>query len=190
MSARLTVVTGPMFSGKTETLLWYARRAQIAELPIQTFVPAMDTRHGEGIVRSHAGHDLQGYGVGVWTVSPETIHVLASRLRFDSMLVLIDEAQFMPEGIVEQVQKMLTKSRHVVVAGLSQDFAQRPFGFMPQLLALADDVQKLTAICSDCKADNATLTRRLTASKDQVQLGGMKQYAPVCRRCFTSRSAE
>lgn len=187
MTAKLTVVTGPMFAGKTETALRYAKRALLAQRPVQAFVPELDTRHGVGAVRSHAGNSLEALGVSAWTVSQDNIRDLHKRPRFDNMLVLIDEAQFMPDAVIEQVQLILRKPRHVVVCGLSTDFAQRPFGAMPTLLAIADEVVKLTAICSDCKSDNASLTHRLTASVARVELGGSDIYAPLCRACYGER---
>lgn len=187
MTPKLTVVTGPMFSGKTETALRYAKRALIAQRPVQAFVPEMDTRHGVGAVRSHAGNSLEALGVSAWTVAPENICDLHKRPRFDNMLVLLDEVQFMPESIVEQVHYILQKPRHVVVCGLATDFTQRPFGAMPALLAIADEVVKLTAICSDCKSDTATLTFKTNGSAARVELGGSDLYAPLCRACYGAR---
>lgn len=191
MYPKLTVVTGPMFSGKTRYTLWLTDRAKIAERPVQVFVPAMDHRNGVGVVRSHNGEDLAMQGVGAWTVSPGDVHALATRIRFDNALVILDEAQFMPPEVVDQVKLMLTKNRHVVVAGLSQDAEQQPFGPMPKLMSLADEIVMLTAICAHCRQDNASMTRRLRAGGPQIQLGAADLYEPLCRRCFNARvSAE
>ena len=189
MSAKLTVITGPMFSGKTGILLWHARRAKIAEIPVQVFVPALDDRHGVGVVRSHDGMDLSEYGMGAWTIAAENVHALASRIRYEQALVLIDEAQFLPQDVVDQVRTILKKPRHVVIGGLSQDYLQRPFGPMPQLLAMADEVRVLTAICADCRSEGASLTRKLGGTSAQIELGSAALYAPLCRACYNRRDA-
>lgn len=182
----LTVVTGPMFAEKTRTLLWYARRAKRMGVPVQVYVPAVDTRHGEGVMRSHDGEDLTQYGAKAWAVSHKDVDSLASRLRTPQTRVIIDEVQFMPAAIVQQVRRMLKAKHHVVVAGLSLDYEQHPFENTLQLLGLADTIVKLTAVCAGCNKDCATITRRKTANGPRVQLGGSDLYEPLCRACWGS----
>jgi thymidine kinase len=173
-----------MFSGKTETLIRYVRRARDAELPVQVFSPALDTRNGVGKVRSHGGVDLETLKVNAWAVSAEDLPILSKRIRPDTRVVAIDEVQFFEPEVVEQVQQMLRRDLFVVVAGLDQDWQLQPFGPMPALLAMADEVIKLTSICARCKRDNARISHRRTMTTQQIVLGAAEAYEPLCRSCY------
>lgn len=190
MPSALTVITGPMFSGKTESLIRLVKRTRDAGLPVQVFVPASDTRNGVGVVRSHAGLDLEALGINAWAVDAEHLDTLSERTRPGTRLVAIDEAQFFPTGLIAQIRKLLLRDIHVVVAGLDRDYREEPFGPMPTLLALADHVSKLTSICVECKQDTARLTYRRTNATQQVLLGAAEAYAPMCRACFNRATSE
>lgn len=179
----LTVVTGPMFSGKTEALIALIKRAHDAALAIQVFVPASDTRNGVGVVKSHGGLDLAALGISAWAVTPDDHWEFGQRIRPRTEVVAIDEAQFFPSSLVDDVHALLQRNLTVYIAGLDQDYLGRPFGPMPGLLALADHVRKLTAICARCRQDGATLTYRNNPSTDLVLLGASDAYSPMCRPC-------
>ena len=180
----LHVFTGPMFSGKSEALIRRIRRAREADLDVQVFVPSLDDRHGVGQVRSHAGEDLTQYGIGVWPVSEENLAQVAPRVRAATRVVAFDEAQFFGPEVVVQVRALLARNLTLYVAGLDRDYRDEPFGCMPQLLALADHVYKLTAICAYCKRDAARQTFRQVADRTQVLVGGHEAYAALCRPCY------
>lgn len=182
----LTVYTGPMFSGKTEALIRTVKRTKYSELPTQVFVPASDTRNGVGVVRSHAGLDLESLGISAWAVDPADAVSLAARVRPGTKVVAIDEAQFFDASLIENVRVLLRRDLRVYVAGLDCDYRCEPFGPMPQLLALADEIFKLTAVCAVCGADQARLTYRRSKETAQVLLGAEDVYAPMCRVCYNA----
>lgn len=197
MSGKLTVFTGPMFSGKTEELLRALRRATIAELGVQVFVPSKDTRNGEGKVISHSEVDLENY-VGTAATAIANTRDLAARVRPTTRVVGIDEAQFFDTAafgyrdepyagslfdIICEIEKILAVGKHVYVAGLDMDYRIRPFGPMPHLLARADEVVKCKAVCVRCKK-NASRTLRLSPDRDQVVVGGKDIYQARCADCW------
>ena len=186
MISALTVFTGPMFAGKTEALIRAVRRSRDAELSIQVFVPASDTRNGVGVVKSHGGLDLESLGINAWAVAPHDSVSMADRVRSGTRVVAIDEAQFFDSGLIDQVRTILRRDIHVYVAGLDCDYREEPFGPMPSLLAMADHVHKLTAICAICRQDNGRLTFRRTNETSQVLLGAAEAYAPMCRACYNT----
>ncbi|HEY8393993.1 MAG TPA: thymidine kinase [Thermaerobacter sp.] len=179
----LEVIAGGMFSGKTEELIRRVKRAAIARKRVLLFKPDIDRRYRHDAVASHDGRDLRA--ICVPAGRPEEI---AARVRSDRPDVVgIDEAQFFAEGIVPVVQELVDRGVRVIVSGLDMDFARRPFGSMPVLMALADEVVKLKAICVVC-GEPATFTQRLidgrpAAADDPVILiGGRESYEPRCRR--------
>lgn len=179
MTGKLEVITGPMFSGKSEELMRRLRRAQIAGRTVALFKPKVDSRYKRTSVVSHAGREMEALEIN----SAERL--LVDTLGFD--VVGIDEVQFL-EGIVKPIEKMVER-QVVIVSGLDMTFRREPFGDLPVLLALADEVHKLTAVCHSCGAD-ATLTQRLIDGKPApfsgptVQVGGLESYEARCRRCF------
>lgn len=185
MASWLTVFTGPMFAGKTEALIHAVKRARKAELPVQVFAPASDTRNGVGVIKSHGGIDIESLDVTVWAVGSAATVGLCDRVRDSTRVVAIDEAQFFDPSIVGQVKLLQQRDLLIYVAGLDCDYKQDPFGPMPQLLALADDVRKLNAICSGCKGLDGRLTYRSVVSTEQVLLGAAEAYAPMCRACYS-----
>jgi thymidine kinase len=176
----IEVVAGPMFSGKSEELIRRVTRAMIARLPVQVFKPLIDDRYDAVAVASHGGRTLRAEAVA------DTRDL---RVRIDPItrVIAIDEAQFFDEDLVNLALELADRGRRVIVAGLDLDFRGIPFGPMPGLLAQAEIVEKLTAICSCGKA--ATRTQRLIAGhpaheEDPVILvGAAEAYEPRCRSC-------
>lgn len=189
MSGKLTVACGPMFSGKTEELLRRVRRAYHAELGVQIFTPDIDTRHSGSLI-SHAGTDLQDQKVPYAPIVVPPDDLFAKRVRANVSLVVIDEAQFFHSTIVGEILSLLRRGASVFAAGLDRDYRGRPFGSMPALLAHADEIIKLTAICAMCKTqDSATMTHRVTGGDAQIQIGGGTDYQPLCRGCWITATS-
>ncbi len=176
---RLEVITGPMFCGKTDELLRRLRRAIIAKQKIQVFKPGFDIRYSSEKVTSHAGNEYNAYPV-------ENISDVPTLLLDDVTLVAIDEAQFFGDEIVDVIQTLVDKGIRVIVAGLDMDFRGEPFGQMPVLLALAEVVDKLHAICMVC-GEQATRTQRLVDSSPAyyddpiIIVGASEMYEARCR---------
>ncbi|EKP93768.1 thymidine kinase [Thermaerobacter subterraneus] len=183
MAGYLEVITGGMFSGKTEELLRRVQRARIARRRVLLCKPDLDHRYRRDAVASHDGRDLEA--VVVPAGRPEEIPVLAARSAAE--VVGIDEAQFFAPPIVQAVLDMVAAGLRVIVSGLDMDFARRPFGPMPELMALADEVLKLKAICVVC-GEPATFTQRLIGGRPAapddpvILIGGHESYEPRCRR--------
>lgn len=181
---RLEVVVGSMFSGKTEELIRRAKRALIARRRVVIFKPAIDTRYDAESVFSHDGRSIQARPIPV--DSAHSIERIARETG--AQVVAIDEAQFFGEEIIEVVRRLVATGYRVVLSGLDMDFAGRPFGPMPTLMALADEVLKLKAICVRC-GEPATFTQRLidgrpaAADDPLVLIGGEETYEARCRAC-------
>ncbi|HSW28878.1 MAG TPA: thymidine kinase [Longimicrobiales bacterium] len=176
------VVSGVMFSGKSEELLRRVRRAMIARKRVQLFKSQLDDRYG-GVFRisSHDGSQLEAHPVSA------SVQV-AEQVRSDTQVVAIDEAQFLDEGVVRVVNDLADRGIRVIVAGTDMDFRGEPFGPIPQLMAIAERVDKLHAICVVC-GDLATRNQRLIdghpapAEGPTIQVGGAETYEARCRRC-------
>ena len=169
----IEVVCGPMFSGKTEELIRRVKRAQIAKQRVQIFKPAIDVRYDETKVVSHSSQAIQSEPV-------EKATDILIRLKDTTRIVAIDEIQFFDEEIVKVVEKLANRGYRVICAGLDLDYRAVPFGPMPMLLAIADSVQKIQAICTVCGAP-ATRSQRLSDIKDKVLLGETDSYDARCR---------
>jgi len=173
----IEVICGSMFSGKTEELLRRIKRAQFAKQKIELFKPAIDTRYAETEMVSHDANAL-----------PSTpVHNAAEILLYVSMesveVVGIDEVQFFDEGIVAVCNQLANAGIRVIVAGLDMDYLGNPFGPMPNLMAIAEYVSKVHAICTRC-GDLAHYSHRIVAGDKQVLLGEKDAYEPLCRACF------
>lgn len=185
---RLQVVTGPMFAGKSEELLRRVRRARLAGLAVEVVNHALDDRHGAQTVASHAGMSLPARAAG----DAEAIRTLAERQLLD--LLAIDEAQFFGPGLVPVVNDLAAAGTTVVVAGLCVMLDGRPFEPLPELMALAEDVTKLTAVCNVCGADAAFHQRTVSGHHGDAQaatvefIGGAEAYQARCRRHFHPQS--
>lgn len=171
----IEVVCGSMFSGKTEELIRRMKRAQFAKLKVEIFKPAIDVRYSEQEVVSHDRNVIQSTPVD----SSQNILLLAD----DIDVVGIDEAQFFDMGIVEVCTELAQRGIRVIVAGLDMDFRGVPFGPMPALMAIAEDVYKTHAICVQC-GDLAYVSHRLVSSDKRVLLGETESYEPLCRACY------
>ena len=181
-SGCIEVVCGSMFSGKTEELIRRLRRAQFANQKIAIFKPTVDNRYSDVEVVSHDFHKLTSPPIkdpaDMLKVGPEV------------KVVGVDEAQFFGDSLVEVCQTLANRGVRVIVAGLDMDYLGQPFGPMPRLMAVAEDVQKVHAICVKCGA-LASFSHRLSKSQDLVLLGEKDVYEPLCRDCFNAaRAAE
>ena len=177
---RVEVVCGSMFSGKTEELIRRLRRAQFARQRVEIFKPAIDVRYSEENVVSHEGNTIPSTPVD----SSASILLMGQ----ESDVVGIDEAQFFDEHIVEVCNELAARGIRVIVAGLDLDFKGQPFGPMPQLCAIADEVTKVHAICVRCGA-LAYVSHRIVAGDKQVMLGEKHEYEPLCRECYAKAAA-
>lgn len=172
---RVEVICGSMFSGKTEELIRRMKRAKFARQKVEIFKPSIDVRYSEEDVVSHEGNSIPSTPVD----SSASILLMAG----DNEVVGIDEAQFFDPGIVDVCNELASRGVRVIVAGLDLDFQGRPFGPMPALCAIADDVSKQHAICVRCGA-LAYVSHRIVAGEKQVMLGEKQEYEPLCRHCY------
>lgn len=171
----IEVIAGSMFSGKTEELIRRLRRAQYARQQVEIFKPVIDTRYSVEEVVSHDENSIQSTPVE----NSANILLLAGNVD----VVGIDEAQFFDKGLVEVCQKLSDLGTRVIIAGLDMDFQGRPFGPMPDLMAVADYVSKVHAICMRC-GSVAQFSHRLVSNDKQVLLGEKTEYEPLCRVCY------
>lgn len=178
---RIEVVCGSMFSGKTEELIRRLRRAKFAKQRVEIFKPALDTRYSEIEVVSHDRNSIMSTPVD----SSSSILLLSS----DIDVVGIDEAQFFDDGLVQVCNELANKGIRVIVAGLDMDFKGVPFGPIPSLCAIADEVTKVHAICVRC-GSLAYVSHRLVANDKRVMLGEQAEYEPLCRECYRKALAE
>ena len=172
---RIEVVCGSMFSGKTEELIRRMKRAKFAKQKVEIFKPSLDTRYSDVDVVSHDQHSIPSTPID----SSSTIALLSS----DIDVVGIDEAQFLDDGVVDVCNDLANRGLRVIVAGLDMDFQSKPFGPMPALCAIADEVTKVHAICVKCGA-LAYISHRLVANDKRVLLGEQMEYEPLCRECY------
>ena len=172
---RIEVVCGSMFSGKTEELIRRLKRAVFAKQRVDIFKPALDTRYSEIEVVSHDRNSIMSTPVD----SSSSILLLSS----DIDVVGIDEAQFFDDGLVAVCNELANKGIRVIVAGLDMDFKGVPFGPIPALCAIADEVTKVHAICVRCGA-LAYVSHRLVNNEKRVMLGEQAEYEPLCRECY------
>ena len=172
---RIEVVCGSMFSGKTEELIRRMKRAKFAKQKVEIFKPSIDTRYSEDDVVSHDQNSIRSTPIE----SSGALLLLAS----DIDVVGIDEAQFFDKGLVEVCNELANRGVRVIVAGLDMDYKGIPFGPIPALCAIADEVTKVHAICVRCGA-LAYVSHRLVHNKRRVLLGEQDEYEPLCRECY------
>ncbi len=171
----IEVVCGPMFSGKTEELIRRVKRAQIAKQKIQIFKPNIDNRYSKTKVVSHSSLKIEAIPVA------SSLDIL-SKIFDSTRIVAIDEVQFFDDGIIEVVGRLARRGCRVICAGLDQDYMGNPFGPMPHLLAVADEVVKVHAICTVCGAPaSKTFRKKEEKNLDQVLVGEMDRYEARCR---------
>ncbi|MBR3478866.1 MAG: thymidine kinase [Bacteroidaceae bacterium] len=172
---RIEVICGSMFSGKTEELIRRMKRAQFAHQKVEIFKPAIDTRYSDDDVVTHEGVAIHSTPVD----NSSSILLLGDECD----VIGIDEAQFFDENLVAVCNELASKGIRVIVAGLDMDFKGVPFGPMPALCAVADDVTKVHAICVRCGA-LAYVSHRKVQEEKRVLLGEVNEYEPLCRVCY------
>ena len=172
-SGWIEVICGSMFSGKTEELIRRLKRARIANQKVEIFKPQLDKRYDEKKVVSHDANSIKAIPIEHSSILLE--------LTENISVVGIDEAQFFDEQLPEICQALALKGKRIIVAGLDMDFRGRPFGPMPALLAVAEYITKVHAICPHC-GNLATHSYRLTEEDDTVLLGEKDRYEPRCRQ--------
>ena len=172
----IEVVCGPMFSGKSEELIRRLRRAEIARQRVQIFKPAIDQRYSDDHIVSHSALKLRSECV-------RDLAELKAKLSPRTEVIGIDEGQFLGESVVDFVVNLADMGKRIIIAGLDTDYLGRPFHPMPELLAVADEIQKTLAICMQCGAP-AKHTQRLVNSEELVVVGAAGMYEARCRRCF------
>ncbi|MBO4596128.1 MAG: thymidine kinase [Bacteroidales bacterium] len=177
----IEVICGSMFSGKTEELIRRLRRAQFANQKIEIFKPAVDKRYSDVEVVSHDFHKIESKPIAK---AEEMLKVAP-----DVEVVGVDEAQFFADNLVDICQELANRGIRVIVAGLDTDYLGKPFGPIPALLAVAEDVQKVHAICVKC-GNLANHSHRLNKSKKLVVLGEKDIYEPLCRECYNKALKE
>lgn len=172
---RIEVICGSMFSGKTEELIRRLRRATFAKQRVDIFKPAVDVRYSEQEVVSHDSN----------VIASTPVDSSASILLFTSEIdvVGIDEAQFFDMGLIDVCNQLANNGIRVIVAGLDMDFKGTPFGPMPGLCAIAEEVSKMHAICVKC-GNLANFSHRTVKNDKQFFLGETNQYEPLCRNCY------
>ncbi len=174
-SGRIEVVCGSMFSGKTEELIRRMRRAQFAKQKVEIFKPSIDVRYSEEDVVSHDQNHIPSTPID----SSASILLLSS----DIDVVGIDEAQFLDMGVVDVCNELANRGVRVIIAGLDMDYKGVPFGPMPALCAIADEVTKVHAICVNC-GSLAYVSHRKVHDERRVLLGETQEYEPLCRECY------
>ena len=173
----IEVICGSMFSGKTEELIRSMKRAQFAKQTVEIFKPCIDVRYSEDKVVSHDSHSIHSTPIS----SPSQMLELSN----DVEVVGIDEAQFFDNSLIDVVQTLANRGIRVIIAGLDTDFLGKPFGPMPALMAVAEDIQKVHAICVKCGSP-ANHSHRLSKSEELVLLGEKDEYEPLCRHCYNA----
>ena len=172
----LEVITGSMFSGKSEELIRRLRRAQIAKQRVQIFKPTIDDRYSHDQIVSHSEMKIASSNVS-------SSRELLERVDAETEVVGIDEGQFFDAELPAACNELARQGKRVIVAGLDQDYLGKPFEPMPQLLAIAEYITKTLAICMVCGGP-ANHTQRLVASKERVLVGATGTYEARCRHCF------
>jgi thymidine kinase len=175
----IEVITGSMFSGKSEELIRRLRRAQIARQRVQVFKPEFDRRFADDHIVSHSEIRLPSQGVA-------SSRALLDAVAPETEVVGIDEGQFFDLELPMVCNTLADRGKRVIVAGLDQDYLGKPFDPMPQLLAIAEYITKTLAICMVC-GNPANHTQRLVANSERVLLGAQGTYEARCRQCFDPR---
>jgi len=174
-SGWIEVICGGMFSGKTEELIRRLRRAKIAKLSVVIFKPQLDSRFKKEHIVSHNKTEMES----ILIKDPTKI----LKLAINCQVVGIDETQFFDNKIIEVCQKLVKDNKRIIIAGLDKDYQGRPFKPMPQLMAEADYLDKLRAICTRCGSP-ASYSQRITQDLEKIVLGELDKYEPRCRGCF------
>jgi thymidine kinase len=190
-SGWVEVITGSMFSGKTEELLRRLRRAEIAGQDVAAFTPAVDDRYGEATLGSHAGRT---WAATVVDTTADGVRAIPETLNGEEV-VAVDEANFFPQALVEVVQELAADGRRVVVSGTDQTYRGEPFQPVPELMAVAEYADKMQAICTEC-GEPATRNQRLIEGEPAhyddptIMVGAEESYEARCRNCHVVRRGD
>jgi thymidine kinase len=179
----IEVICGPMFSGKTEELIRRVKRAQIARQRVQIFKPKIDDRYHEENVVSHSSQSIQAKPIGM-------SHDILEHLYDSTRVVAIDEVQFFDEDVIPVVKKLVRRGIRVILAGLDQDYRGIPFGPIPHLMAIADRVDKVQAICTVCGGAATKSFRKILEDEGQVLVGETDIYEARCGNHFEYNEEE
>jgi thymidine kinase len=180
-NAKIQVVCGPMFSGKTKTLIGLIDGYLKDKKKVVVFKPKLDDRYAEESIVSHDKDEARAYSVG----RPAEILDLFHRAD----VVVIDEVQFFDESIIEVCETIADFGKTIVVAGLDLDYLGRPFGAMPQLMSVADEIIKLNSVCTFCSG-RARFSHRISKDQGVVVLGEKDKYVPLCRSCYNEMNSK
>lgn len=173
----IEVISGPMFSGKTEELIRRIKRVEIAKIPTLIFKPTIDQRYSENDIVSHNETSLSAIKID------KSIQIL-DFIQPENQVIGIDEVQFMDHALIEIVEGLALKGIRIIVAGLDMNYKGKPFGIMPDLLAIAEYVTKVHAICQQC-GNLATHTyKKPSTILDEIEIGAKDKYEPRCRKCY------
>lgn len=183
-TGRFTINVGGMFSGKSTELLRQERRNNLANKFVRCFKPRIDQRYREDSIVTHDQ-------IQILSIPVDDSRELLLRVQADRKpdVVLIDEVQFFDEGIIPAIEQLLVEGVDVVAAGLDLDRFGRPFGVVPHLMAIADDVRKFHAVCADCGED-AWISHGIFESDAEIVVGEREKYVPLCRGCYIKRLSE
>ncbi|MBI2966942.1 MAG: thymidine kinase [Bacteroidetes bacterium] len=176
-SGWIEVICGSMFSGKTEELIRRLKRAIIAKQKVKIFKPVIDNRYASEKVVSHDAREIDSVAIK----TPSEILAASSKMN----VIGIDEAQFFDESLTGVVTHLANRGLRVIVAGLDMDFSGNPFGPIPSLLAIAEQVTKVHAVCMRC-GQPAQYSHRISADKSLVIIGEKDKYEPLCRTCYSA----
>ena len=180
MSGKIEIVCGPMFSGKSEELLRRLKRAEIAKRSYALFKPVIDDRYSKEEVVSHSGKKLPCHVIeSPWDVF--------NHINTNTKIVAFDEAQFFDETILVVIEMLVHRGKRVIIAGLDMDSSGVPFGPMPNLMAVAEDVLKITAVCEVC-GESATHTHRVSKASKQLLIGADEYYQARCREHWQKKT--
>ncbi len=178
----IEVITGSMFSGKSEELIRRLRRAQIARQKVQIFKPAIDARYSDNHIVSHSEMRIESQAVS-------SAREILALVEVGTTVVGIDEGQFFDQELVSVANQLANQGKRVIIAGLDMDYLGKPFEPMPLLMAIAEDVTKTRAICVQC-GNPATYTQRLIQRRERVIVGAAGSYEARCRQCFDPHLTE
>lgn len=172
---KLEIICGSMFSGKTEELIRRVKRARFAKQKVIVFKPSIDTRFNKEKIVSHDSNAIE------CVVIDKPIEMVTLAAQYD--VIGIDEIQFFDDSIIDCCNTLIQKGKRIIGAGLDMDYEGNPFGPTPKLLAIADEVSKVRAICTQC-GKSANFSHRIVDGENQVLLGEKNEYQPRCRNCF------
>ena len=175
----IEVICGSMFSGKTEELLKRLRKAKLTKMKIAVFKPKVDSRYDSKDVVSHDKN----------TISSTPIEKAEDILQYvsDVQIIAIDETQFFDDNLINVCNMLANTGKRIIIAGLDMDFLGQPFGVMPQLLAIAEKIKKVHAVCVECGKE-ASYSFRKTTEKDLIKIGEKNEYKALCRNCFVTQN--